>query len=273
MGKKRHKHQQNQENSPSSKQPSNHYNVRWPPIYPVRIEPTTEDASRYSDEQEHRRRQLRAAIILNFITLGTAAVGLFGLVYLHGQLTQMAESNKISKESLVSVQRAFVVFSGVVYGTKFADSSGKNVVTMRLNAPWQNSGNTPTKDAVSQVNWISLPQGLPDNFIYPDIGTIPKSQFALGPKVAGNTTMFVPIEYFEAALHRKTRLFVYGWFTYRDIFSATPARLSEFCDEIINVKSSAPMGDLNASVTWELSLCPKHNCYDEQCEDYQSHAH
>jgi hypothetical protein len=272
VSKKRHKHQQNKENAHGPEQPSDHCEIQWPSIYPVRIEQTAEDASRYSNEQKHRTRQLRVAVILNFITLGTAAVGFFGLLYLHGQLNQMTVSNEISKESLVSVQRAFVVFIGAVYGTKISDDSGKHAVAMRLNAPWQNSGNTATKDAISQVNWISLPQGLPGNFTYPDIGNIPKSQFALGPKVMGNTTMFVPIDYFQAALQKKTRLFVYGWFTYRDIFSGTPTRLSEFCDEIINVKSDAPMSNAKANASWDVSLCPAHNYYDEQCEDYQSHA-
>ena len=111
---------------------------------------------------------------------------------------------------------------------------------IRLNAPWINSGNTPTKYAISQVNWVSMPNGMPEGFTFPDMGNVPKSQFALGPKVTGNTTLDAPVAYFEEARQRKTRLFVYGWFTYRDIFSDTPKRLAEFCDEILDVKSDMP---------------------------------
>ncbi|MFZ3217691.1 MAG: hypothetical protein WA192_16655 [Candidatus Acidiferrales bacterium] len=206
------------------------------------------------------------------INAALAVIGVFAICIYGDQLSQMRTANEISKESLVSVQRAFVGFSGAIIGMKIPDGIGKHIVTMRLNTPWINSGNTPTKDAVSQVNWISLPGGLPDNFSYPDLANAPKSQFALGPKVAGNTTLDVPIEYFEATSKKTTRLFVYGWFTYRDIFSNTPLRLTEFCDEIIDVKANFPLSDPNANVTWGVALCGSHNCNDEQCEDYQLHA-
>jgi hypothetical protein len=271
LSKKRYERHQSQPNLHEGKPPSDHCKVSWPSVYLVRIEPTTEDANRSADEKTYRNRQLTVAKFLNWITLLAAAVALFGLIYLRGQLTQMSNSNEISKEALVSVQRAFVVFSGAILGAKVLDSTGRRAVRMRVNTPWLNSGSTPTKDALSQVNWVSLPGGLPDNFIYQDLANIPKSQFALGPKATGNTTLYVPIEFFEAARQGKTRLFFYGWLTYRDIFSGTPLRLSEFCNEIINVKSNEPMSDANASATWEPSLCPRHNCYDDQCADYASH--
>jgi hypothetical protein len=205
------------------------------------------------------------------INFALAVIGIFAICIYGRQLSQMRTANEISKESLVSVQRAFVGFSGSVVGTEVLDSTGKRVVTMRLNTPWINSGNTPTKDAASWVNWISLPGGLPDNFTYPDLAKFTEKQFALGPKVTGNTTLDVPIEYFEQASKKTTRLFVYGWFTYRDIFSNTPLRLTEFCDEIIDVKGAFPLQDPNTSVTWGVTLCGSHNCNDEQCEDYQLH--
>ncbi len=65
------------------------------------------------------------------------------------------------------------------------------------------------------------------------------------------------------------RIYVWGWITYHDIFKGTPARLSEFCDEITDVKSSSTdMTDPSAKVTWDLLLCQEHNCADEECGDY-----
>jgi hypothetical protein len=214
--------------------------------------------------------------IVDWLPIGINAtltvIGIFAICIYGDQLNQMRTAIEISKESLVSVQRAVVSFSGSVIGTKIPDGTGKHVVTMRLNTPWINSGNTPTKDAVSQVNAILLPDGLPDNFTYPDIANVPKSQFALGPKVAGNTTMDVPIEYVDEVGKKTTRLFVYGWFAYQDIFSSPPLRLTGFCDEIVDVKSNVPLRDPSANVTWGVALCHSHNCNDDQCEDYRSHA-
>ena len=244
-------------------------------VYTVKIQPHADEEKRHTEQQTYQKQQVGTAKTLNLFTgistgiaLATLAALIIYACITHGQLNQMSISNRISRESLVSVQRAFVVFYGTVVGTEIPDSTGKRTTTMQLNTPWWNSGNTATKDAVSQVNWVNLPGGMPDNFAYPDQGEVPKNQFALGPKLTGNTTLNVPIDYFESASKRQARLFVYGWFTYRDIFTDTPPRLAEFCDEIINVKSNLPMSDPNSKVTWDLSLCRTHNCYDDQCKDY-----
>jgi hypothetical protein len=66
--------------------PTCHYDMKWPSIYPVRIEPSPEDENRYSAEQLYKARQLRTARTLNWITGFAAGVGLFGLAILYGQL-------------------------------------------------------------------------------------------------------------------------------------------------------------------------------------------
>ena len=65
-------------------------------------------------------------------------------------------------------------------------------------------------------------------------------------------------------------MFVWGWITYDDIFKNTPRHLSEFCDEITNIKGTPEdITDPAANITWELSLCREHNCSDERCADYR----
>jgi hypothetical protein len=224
----------------------------------VETHQSKEDAS---DESTYRTRTLIVSGAGLILVAAYTTVAAF-------QWCAMRESNRISRDSLVSVQRALVTFAGQVYGAKIPDSTGKVTQLIRLNTPWINSGNTQTKDAESQVNWVAPMDVLASNFTFPDIVNVEKSQFALGPKVTGNTTMDVPVATFEDARQHRRHLYVYGWMTYRDIFSDTPPRLSEFCDEIINIKSDVPLADLKAPVTWEPSLCHTHNCYDEQCEDY-----
>ena len=179
-----------------------------------------------------------------------------------------------ARDALTSVQRAFVSFGGVILGTKVLDADNKRATQIRFDTPWENFGVTPTKDAQSHVSWLELPQDLPDGFGFPDIAPIQTSQFALPSKGVGHTTLLVPISTLERAKAGQARIFVWGWFTYRDIFKDTPIRLAEFCNEIINIKSGAPLTDPQAPISWDVTFCRlDHNCYDEQCKDYPSHTH
>ena len=79
----------------------------------------------------------------------------------------------------------------------------------------------------------------------------------------------IPITVFnEVAAHRQ-RLFVWGWTTYRDVFWRTPTRLSEFCTEISNVTGGLSDPATANSINWQTNACRTHNCYDEDCVDYQ----
>jgi len=75
---------------------------------------------------------------------------------------------------------------------------------------------------------------------------------------------------FQVAQAKASHLYVWGWLSYHDVFAGTPTRLSEFCDEITNIRSSKPdMTDPTSQITWNLSLCPVRNCSDEECSDYK----
>ena len=181
-----------------------------------------------------------------------------------------AESASVTtREALTSVQRAFVSFVGVASAAKII--SGNKTTDLLITLPWENAGVTPTKNATSRVNWQSFAGDLPENFNFPDIGQIQTSQFELPPRGYGNGTLTIPIGYMDSARTGGLRLFVWGWITYNDIFDRTPTRLSEFCDEITDVKSSTEdITETSSNISWKLSLCKlPHNCSDERCADYK----
>jgi hypothetical protein len=192
------------------------------------------------------------------------------------QWLAMNESNAINRENVESVQRALVFFSGQTESIKRI--TGKKVTSLTIIVPWDNSGVTEAMNGVSRVNWKTLPSpnGLPPDFSFPDEGTVESRQFEIPPRSSGNGTMDVPIDSIEATKQGVTRMFIHGWITYDDIFKGqkgeerkTPRHLSEFCDEITNIKSVPDdVTDPNATITWELSLCPTHTCTDERCADY-----
>lgn len=177
-------------------------------------------------------------------------------------------ANTTTREALTSVQRAFISFSGTASANKTI--SANKVTELVFTLPWVNAGVTPTKNAESQVNWRPFPGDLPPNFTFPDLGEVQFRQFEIPPREFGNATLTIPIAVFDAARKRSIRLFVWGWITYNDIFDKTPMRLSEFCDEIVDIKSSTEdIVDPSANITWQFSLCRTHNCSDEQCGDYK----
>jgi hypothetical protein len=192
------------------------------------------------------------------------------------QWNAMRDSNEINRENVESVQRALVSFGGQVGHIKRV--SGKKITKLTLVMPWENTGVTPSMNGKSRGNWKTFegPGGIPDNYTYPDQSAIKLTQFEISPKGYGNITADVPIEWIQAVKNGGFRMFVYGWITYDDIFSKasngtrkTPIHLSEFCDEITNVKSIPDdVTNPDASITWELSLCSEHNCTDERCADY-----
>lgn len=185
--------------------------------------------------------------------------------------TDNQNAYNLSRESLESVQRAFVTFAGTASGKQ--DVTDNKTTSITLTLPWFNSGNTPTRRAVSVVNFDSTYGKEMDvkTFDFSDRkGDIKRRQFAVPPKGIANATETIPLWQFQLSQAQKSHLYVWGWFTYRDIFNGTPVRLSEFCDEVADVKSSKPdMTDPTSQISWNFVLCPIRNCSDEECSDYK----
>jgi hypothetical protein len=179
------------------------------------------------------------------------------------------DANKTTREALVSVQRAFIAQTGVMsYLPVIRD---KKVTDLTLQLPWFNAGTTPIKKGRSQINWHGFPGwGLPNNFDFPDEGRVQPRQFVIPPKGLGTATMDLPITWLGYFKSGSLRFFVWGWITYHDIFEGTPVRLSEFCYEVKDVKtSSEDITSPSTSTTWQIELCDEHNCFDEECRDYK----
>jgi hypothetical protein len=188
-----------------------------------------------------------------------------------GRLAKASErSANISREALIETQRPFVAFAGTMSG-KTNIIEGK-VVSLTISVPWFNQGSGATRSAKSVINWMAEPFGqLPDDFSFPDIREVEKRQFYVGSKAVANATADIPVHWIESVVKEHYTLFVYGWMTYHDGFSGTPTRLSEFCIVISDMTSS--IDELtNPSVTFSWAnppqLCRRHNCNDDECEDY-----
>jgi hypothetical protein len=265
LSKKGHKKHKNQEPTNDSHNPTYRYEIEWPPIYRVRVEPKADDEKKYSDEQSYKGRQLKISKMLNWITGLAAIVGLCGLAYLRGQLGAMIESNKINREALVSVQRAFVNIGKNMQENQVIIPGQAEVKTWEFRPKLGNSGVTPTKNARNHANFLPLNEMFPENFQFFDIGQqSPEVPFILGPKEDTTGALLeVPFDRVKDVRDKKAKLFFYGWVIYEDIFPETPKHISMFCIELVDVR-----GELKPNTPYALAwgLCPRHNCADDECK-------
>lgn len=188
------------------------------------------------------------------------------LVVFSGLLYEV--SHKANETSIVS-QRAFVNFSGPAYAK---DTQGKILNGVNIYYGITNSGTTPAKNAVSQWNF-SLGPIVPDRST--DFEGLPQSErisFVLGPKAFIQLKpVHLSVQDLEAVGQGKEHLFFWGWTTYHDIFPGTPMRLSEFCTEIDSlVWTNSEHTNASTDLNTVNPPCPTHNCYDEDCSDYQT---
>jgi hypothetical protein len=175
-----------------------------------------------------------------------------------------------TRESLTSVQRAFLKFDGQVPSDKIIESGVVTKLTLDLH--WTNIGNTAARNVYAEVNWKAMRQEMPDDYKFPDLSDIKLIPVLIAREQYANATVDVPIDWFNFVRSDPNwHMYVYGWTTYQDVFNGTPVHLSEFCVELVNVSSDKEnMSDPLAKITWKVILCKlPHNCADDTCEDYK----
>jgi hypothetical protein len=184
------------------------------------------------------------------------------------QLYRVADnSNETAKET----QRAFLSFSGTTPVVSITGADGKRLAVDVL-IRWTNSGTTPADQAVTRASAQLWPGEFPDGFDFKDLPAANTVPLAIGPKGDGGATMLVPIAMLQAQRQASSRLYVWGWAVYKDLFKGDPDRLTEFCTEIIQVAipTGKSIDDPTATLSWNLAQCKHNNCYDENCTDYSS---
>ena len=102
----------------------------------------------------------------------------------------------------------------------------------KIAAEIENTGQTPTRKAVVNINRGLRPTKLPDDFDFPDG---PKSEVAaIGARSTFDTLdFFVSIAEVEKVIEKKQKMYVWGWVDYNDVFERTPRHRTEFCFEIV----------------------------------------
>ncbi len=165
-------------------------------------------------------------------------------------------------------ERAFLSLSGPLLGPRFNSPSGE-WIGQEISLNWNNSGSTPAKDAVIQSNVEAWPTDLPTGFAFPETKDS-RVNTVVGPKAMYGTLAHVSKTDLVAAWQNKSRLFFWGSVVYKDIFPGDPDRLTEFCIEMTHITvNGKDITDPNAAlIGFQWQACRAHNCYDEDCKDF-----
>jgi len=198
------------------------------------------------------------------------AVGIYVAKIYSSQLSQMTESNRISREALSSVQRAFVTTKTPLM---FPVSNQGKPVAWGFQHQFENSGATPTINAIQNCTELYQASELPTGFTFPDgidLKTMKppsskKSSIVIGPKATASPEPFyLPADLMEMVKNHTLHLYLWGWVRYRDIFMNTPTHVTEFCFEVKYIT----VQDASSPVPY-FGYCDEHNCTDETCKDYR----
>ena len=171
------------------------------------------------------------------------------------QSCQMHESNRLTRDSLVSVQRAFVNFSPNVGVLRQAGTSpGPDAAGLYFSVAMSNSGDTPTREMFDHCNAQVLSEPMPGNFSFPDIGDRRKIQVVLAPKqqISCSTDGFITADEIRKVQSKRAFLYLWGWATYRDVFPETRRHRTEYCFELTKWGSDPLKGTKDLSCPLRL---------------------
>jgi hypothetical protein len=171
------------------------------------------------------------------------------------------DAAKTSKESLESVQRAFLVFQTIRADHELRGKIGQ----WRIGGIWQNAGDTPAIHVSNYFNTRIL-SAEPDEqtFRGPEAINFPSTY--IGPKANQLTNLiFKSDDYLTLtrAPSEKEGRYMWGWIAYNDSFPDTPIHVTETCELL------AGETIVNNQISPAFALCHHHNCTDDNCEDYK----
>jgi hypothetical protein len=188
------------------------------------------------------------------------------------QWSELRASNEINRNSLLALQPAQIIYSGLnvmpfqIYSG--LDDQQRPVLIktpgIAVSPIWLNIGNTRAKhvhvyfgDPIKTVS----PTERPDMRIPSDIKFVP---IVLGPKARENGA-FKPLSQDEMTKIRNGELHIYLWgeATYADIFPGTNMHVTQFCQDISGIISN---NNNNENVGILTQACMVHNCIDEDCK-------
>lgn len=174
---------------------------------------------------------------------------------------------RLSKESLESVQQAFVFPKGTTDEVFAPD--GKTPSGVKFTIHWENSGSMPTEDMTLHTNIQWWATKMPDDFSFTDIWdpgmTHKDRQIYLAPKASlDSNPRILPVSVLADIANGRVQYFLFGWARYHDVFSNTKQHITRYCYQILVKPQSRD--ESRMSLQAFLLACERNNCSDDQCQ-------
>ncbi len=182
---------------------------------------------------------------------------------MQAQIQSAKDANKIAMDSLIGVQRAFVFPALVTSAGETPAGQKPNFITLQVK--WENSGSTPTKGMTTHYSYepsISSPKDL---YIDKWDGRPHKQTSGyVAPKgFSYSEPINLAFPLVESWAHSRTRVYMWGWIRYRDVFPNTPIHVTRYC-WYVNL-SVIPGPNNTSNFISDAHNCEKGNCADEEC--------
>lgn len=219
-----------------------------------------------------------ASVIVALATVIYAIVSSF-------QLAALRESNRINRDALETVQRAFLNCTAISAQRVVVRQDHTAHAVWKFTMPCENTGTTPA-NAVSEALFADKSGKEPaeDEFLGPPFNDV----FVLGPRQSGDIGLmtmteldifgrefpFSTKEILAWVVPSKTGTphppVLWGWVAYYDAFKNSKLHITEFCREMIGISVNQDNAQKPFNLIWHP--CEHHNCADEYCDDYKDIA-
>jgi hypothetical protein len=103
--------------------------------------------------------------------------------------------------------------------------------SLRLNALLENTGQTPTRKTLINLNYGCFPTGMPADFEFPS-GKRTESANIGSRGTYKSPYVLVPLAEITKVVGEGYRIYVWGWVEYNDVFDNSPRHRTEFCFEL-----------------------------------------
>jgi hypothetical protein len=258
------------------------------PITPIENNNAAADAKRHADDEAEKRAQEASEYgvffgrrlkitdaLLTLFTLFLVAVGIGQGIFLyrtdqgtHKAAEAAQKAAEVAEKSLTSTERAFV-FLKYAYASPVFGPENK-IAGWDIHIVWENAGPTPTQHMKTYKNLLHFPNGMPDQFDFPDLvrGDGPKNLNAtfIGPKtIVDAGGLYVPLPVLSAVAAGHGKMFGWGWTEYGDVFRKGVRSRSEFCFEVViaGAVDQPPTADIKPP--FEFVSCGRHVGTEDEC--------
>src|SRR5260221_10533203 len=191
------------------------------------------------------------------------------LVYRRQAGIMERQSQLISDHALISkqTQRAFVFLTEIAvslnrspgtvsaYGAVIPGA----IQSWRVAPIWENSGDTPARRMFVNFNCQEFSSRIPEDFKFPDSAEPEPS--LIGPKatVQGSGVLLAG-DIIGRLASGSSKMYLWGWADYNEVFDGTPRRRTEFCFEAVVLGNPQ-----DGQVELGFPLHRRFNGADEEC--------